>query len=149
MVGKIGRIIWSMKNWHILGIPYTTFPTLSIKTVWSHLIVLLKLSGYNIMSYSRWLEKIGRISGNMKNWHILGGTPYFLRGWRYAVDVLHCCWSFFSYGCEWSPLLEAGLVEECIVVGPCFEVGGLNSTLYYILIKNGLFFSILWRDAVV
>ena len=28
------------------------------------------------MSSSRWFEAFGRISGNMKNLHILGGTPY-------------------------------------------------------------------------
>ena len=35
----------------------------------------LQLSGYNIRSSSRWLKKSGRISGNMKNSHILWGTP--------------------------------------------------------------------------
>ena len=71
------------ENWHVLGIPYTTFFTLSVKTAWFHLIVLLKLSGYNIMSSSRWLEKFGRISVKMKILHILGGTPY------YSLD--QCC----------------------------------------------------------
>ena len=56
---KIGRIRWNMKNWHILGIPYTTFSTLSVKTAWLQLIfLLLKLSGYNI-----WVVPDG-----LKNW---------------------------------------------------------------------------------
>ena len=36
---------------------------------------LLKLSGYNILSGSRWLENFGRISGNMKMYISCRGPP--------------------------------------------------------------------------
>ena len=38
--------------------------------------LFLKLSGWNTMSSSKWLEIFGRISGNMKILYILLGTPY-------------------------------------------------------------------------
>ena len=63
---------------------------------------------------------------------------FFWRGWQYTLDILHhLCVSLFSCMCDCSTLLVVGLAEEPIVVGPCFEVSGLESSLSYIIVKHG------------
>ena len=63
---------------------------------------------------------------------------FFCRGWRYTADFLNrCCVSSFSCGCDYYPLVAVRLVEEHLVVVPCFEFGGFASPLSYIFVKHG------------